>query len=386
MAKTRRSMGLHGQGDQMNRPVTVYGPAYLDRVLRVEQPLLDPRSGPPLDQSVDGVIRIEDGSDLVVRDPSGFEIGIACPIDWPGPTGRIDLNRELRSGTIGRRLVRGVSWQDDLGGMGSGYAKALDGKLVSALGPESDPRSCAISRLLAGAGVRHRAIRLEHPADWTLLISSGGHGDKLPIGFRGCHASLKPEQLGPIGEVDGPGGILVVAAIPNRLAAYVLKQSLANIRFFAPAMRNMIDTEFPISDFCGAIDLLCCNRLEWEALNRAEEVAWRVSILVITDGPNGSTIRFTKPNGDPGRLNIPAFSRRRPPIDTNRAGESYAAELLSTLVRRNWVAQGGVVDPELIREAAIRASAAAGLVLDRMDFGFPSQAEIDDAIRLGRID
>lgn len=370
----------------MNRPITVYGPAYLDRVLRVDQPLLGQGTGPPFDQSVDGLIRTGDGPDLVVRDPSGFEISIECPSDWPGPIGYIDLNRELRSGTVGRRSVRGISWQDDLGGMGAGYAKALGGKLISALGPESDPRSVAISRLLANEGVEHRAIRLDQPADWTLLISSGSHGDKLPIGFRGCHASLKPEQLSSIGAADEAGGILVVAALPNRLASRLLTKSRASIRFFAPAMRNMIDNQFPISGFCGAIDLLCCNRHEWEALDRSEEVAWRVSILVITDGPNGSTIRFTKPNGDPGRLMIPAFPRFRPPLDTNRAGESYAAELLSMLVRLGWAAQSGVADAELIRDAAVRASAAAGLVLDRKDFGFPSQSEIDDAIGLGRIE
>ena len=45
----------------------------------------------------------------------------------------------------------------------------------------------------------------------------------------------------------------------------------------------------------------------------------------------------------------------------------------------------GVVEERVIRTAAERASAAAALVLDRVDFGFPGPAEIDAALRAGRI-
>ncbi|HKI43281.1 MAG TPA: hypothetical protein VKA66_23585 [Mycobacterium sp.] len=37
-----------------NRRVAVFGPAYLDRVLRVNRPLIDPSLGSPIDQSADG--------------------------------------------------------------------------------------------------------------------------------------------------------------------------------------------------------------------------------------------------------------------------------------------------------------------------------------------
>ena len=39
-----------------------------------------------------------------------------------------------------------------------------------------------------------------------------------------------------------------------------------------------------------------------------------------------------------------------------------------------------MVDDGLIRTAAQRSAAAAALVLDRVDFGFPSGAEIDAAL------
>ena len=127
---------------------------------------------------------------------------------WPARSGQ---------GVTGRRLVRGLAWHDDLGGMGAGYAAALGGQLCSALGSESDPTSQAISQRLAEYGIAHDPIRvLDRSADWTLLITSGEFGDKLPIGFRGCHAALAPEssELGPRGRAtcvswprsEPPGG------------------------------------------------------------------------------------------------------------------------------------------------------------------------------------
>jgi len=368
----------------MNRRVAVYGPAYLDRVIRVDRPLVAPGSQ-PLDQSVDGELKGGAGPGFILRDPSGFRIDVECPNDWPGPTGLIELNRILIAGTRDRRRVLGVAWLDDLGGMGAGFAAALQGVLISALGAESDSTSMVIESLLSKARISHRPIRVAaHPADWTLLLTSGGHGDKLPIGFRGCHAALTADQFDST--LDDPAEVLVVAALPNCLGGPLLSRSGARLRFFAPAMRNMLDEAHPISRFSGSIDLLCCNRHEWEALKDSQETAWRVSILAITDGPQGVMVRFTHPTGDPGRIVVPAFPRRRPPVDTNRAGEAFASTLLSTLIEQGWEPESGVIEEAMIRFATLRGSAAAGLVLDRAEFGFASAEEIDAAIRLGRID
>jgi ribokinase len=165
----------------------------------------------------------------------------------------------------------------------------------------------------------------------------------------------------------------------------VLRAPGAGLRFFAPTMRNMLDRECSVASFAGSIDILSCNRLEWEALEDREEVAWQLSILVVTDGLHGSTVRFTTPAGDAGRIRIAAFPRDRPPRDTNRAGEAYAAALVGYLLDQGWQAAQGVVEQGLIGLAAERGSAAAALVLDRIDFGFPDGNEIDAALRSGRV-
>src|SRR6185312_6599578 len=153
----------------MNRQTHVFGPAYLDRVLRVDRALVDPEDGPPLDQSVDG--RWKFGSGLTISDPLGHSIVVELPDDWPGPTGQVELASPLGGGKFqGRREARGCSWLDDLGGMGSGFAAVLHGELISALGSEVDLTSQSVTRLLESHGIAHRPIRVpDKQADWTLL-------------------------------------------------------------------------------------------------------------------------------------------------------------------------------------------------------------------------
>jgi ribokinase len=357
----------------------VFGPAYLDRVLLVDRPLGGDGGTPPLDQSVEGAWKF--GVGLTLVDPGGPEIVVELPNGWPGPTGTVTLSRSILGPSAPpQRTVRALSWHDDLGGMGAGFAAAFGGELVSALGPEDDPTSVAVTDLLEAAGVVHHPIRVYHqPADRTLLLTSGEYGDKLPIGFRGCHACLT--GLGPL--VEAPCGLRVVAGLPNPLAAKALNAAGATVRMFAPAMRNMIDRDCPVSSFAGSIDMLCCNREEWERLDDREEVAWRVSLLVVTDGAAGSTVRFTNPTGEPISLRIPVFPRAHPPRDTNRAGEAYASALVRALLAGGWTP--GVSDEELVARAARRGAAAGALVLDLARFGFPDEAAIDAALEAGRV-
>ncbi len=155
------------------------------------------------------------------------------------------------------------------------------------------------------------------------------------------------------------------------------------IRMFAPALRNMLDRDPPISSFVGSIDILTCNKGEWNQLADREQVAWQLSILIVTDGPHGATLRFTTPEGESSRLQIPAFPRSKLPQDTNRAGEAFGAEFVRTLMESGWTP--GTISPDLARKALERASAASALVLDRLDFGFPTASEVDRAIRFGRV-
>jgi ribokinase len=194
----------------MVRRVLVYGPAYLDRVLRVEGPLVEPELGGPLDRSVEAGSLSPGGPMLRVVDPEGSSLEIWPPTGWPGPSGILRVGSCLTMPGGWRREVRGLGWLDDLGGMGAGYAKAFGGVLVSALGESEDPMTVRVRSLLSDYGIDARPVYLAgRKADWTLLVTSGGSGDKLPIGFRGCHSGLSGV---PAAEDLGLRADLVVAA------------------------------------------------------------------------------------------------------------------------------------------------------------------------------
>lgn len=353
------------------RKTLVFGPAYLDRVLKVDRPLAE---GGAIDRSVSGRWEAVEGPDLLVEGLPEGDLRVVPPDDWPGPSGTIRVG-EGRPGRPARE-VRGLAWHDDLGGMGAGFAKALGGTLHLLLGDEAEPIGRRVVGLLDGAGILHRARHVPgRVGEWTLLLTSGEYGDKLPIGFRDPGPDV--DEPGD----EGPCDLLVAASMTNRRASAALAHRSAGVRLFAPAMRNMTDTAPKISSFAGNIDVLCCNRGEWESLADREEVAWRVSILAVTDGPRGAEVRYTTPTGEAGLAAVPAFPRRSPPKDTNRAGEAFASALVTTLLDAGW--SPGTTDDDLIRLAAARASAAAALILDRVDFGFPTASEIDGALPRG---
>ncbi len=138
----------------------VFGPAYLDRVLRVDRPLTERTRGPAIDQSVQGDAGFTRGETLALLDERGFHLEIEPPPGWQGPTGRIKIRGLSGSTAHERRAVRGLSWSDDLGGMGAGFALALNGTLISALGPQEDPISRKIVALLEQNGISHHAVRV----------------------------------------------------------------------------------------------------------------------------------------------------------------------------------------------------------------------------------
>ena len=366
----------------------VFGPAYLDRVIRVGRPLLDPATNAGvIDRSVDGRRLAGDPSvDGLIHlvGPEDATLTIDPPDGWPGPWGSVAISRRFADrGALGswRRALRGVGWSEDLGGMGAGFAASLAGTLISALGPTDDPASRAIEGLLGQAGIRHEPVRIaDHVADWTLLISSGPHGDKLAVGFRGCHAAwtdFEPWR-------ERRCRVRVVAALPNRVAAWALGEpGFSQIRALFPNARNMLDRVDPLAGFADRFDFLSCNRGEWDDLGDQAGALDRVPIVAVTDGPRGALVRFVDEAGKQDQIEVPVFPRTRPIVDTNRAGEAFASTLLATLIEAGWTP--GPASADLIHRAAWRGSAAAALVLGRSDFGFPTLAEVGRAVALGRV-
>jgi sugar/nucleoside kinase (ribokinase family) len=239
--------------------------------------------------------------------------------------------------------------------------------------------SKSIDSLLARHHIHHRPLRvLDHKADWTLLLTSGSFGDKLPIGFRGCHDALtalpKPDKC----------DLLVFAGLANRLLSKLLSERTADVCLLAPAMRNVVDRQTPLASCLQNVDIISCNRGEWERLANRAEILERTPIVAVTDGAKGGLIYFHDLDRTANTLSFPAFPRTHPPRDTNRAGEAFGSTFVKTLIAGGWMP--GPCSRELIRQAALHASVAAALVIDRLSFGFPSDDTIESALKRGTVE
>lgn len=363
--------------------VLVYGPAYLDIVMRVGLPLVA-QGHSPIDKSVDGTLQhapdLHQALELV--DPSGKRLILTGLDGNRHPTGRLRLSHNLLDHPL--LSMPAIEVTESLGGMGAGYAAALGGELVSALSDIRDQPRDRIEQALQMNRVRHCPILIHGQAtDWTLIVSSGRHGDKLPVGLRGCHAALRAADM----IQTGPWGVVLGASLHNALLAELLAHHADSLRVLAPAMRNCRDQLMPLGDLAGMADLISLNHHEWNELRPADRQAWLHSdaIICVTQGPKGAHLSWVDPAGNRLTHHEPLFTRTMPPVDTNRAGEAFAAFLLRELIQQGWSKRSGPVTQEGLQWAARVGSAAAGLTVNRPGFGFPSVSELVSVIKLGQI-
>jgi sugar/nucleoside kinase (ribokinase family) len=361
-------------------PVLVYGPAYLDFVIRVDRPI----GSVPIDLGSDGVLETDSQDRLAIVCPNGASLKVAGLRARGIPTGRLKTLHDVLPAGFSN-LVEAVETVEDLGGMGAGFAAALGGRLVSAIAGERDSISARIRHLLERCRIDHSPVIVseQSQADSTFIVSSGPFGDKLPIGLRGCHAGLTFERT--VRDVDAE--VVVVASLKNALMDALLGWHPDAFRILAPSARNCRDRVDTVGRLAGKAELLAVNAAEWATMLEADRQAFEASdaILSVTRGPDGARISWRDQHGVRRTHFEPVFPRSRPPVDTNRAGEAFASNFVMALREHGGSAACLQVDEDRVRHAARRAAAAAALVLDMPRFGFPSMFDIQEAIGRGSI-
>ncbi len=362
------------------RQVLVYGPAYLDFVIRVDRPI----ASVPIDLGSDGVLENDSDERLVIVCPNGSSLTITGLQGQAVPVGRLaTLHDVLPAGFS--NTVEAVDTAEDLGGMGAGFAAALGGRLVSALPGESDDISERIRQQVQRYGIDHAPMIVpgQAQADSTFIVSSGPFGDKLPIGLRGCHAAMNCERPGRNAHAE----VVVVASLKNAVMDALLTRYADAFRILAPSARNCRDRADPVGRMAGKADVLAVNMAEWATMQPSDREAFETSdaILSVTRGAEGAEISWRGADGARRKHFEPVFPRSRPPVDTNRAGEAFASHFVMALRESGLSSPGSLVDEERIRHAARHAAAAAGLVIGMPRFGFPSRIEVQEAIRRGSI-
>lgn len=363
-----------------NTTALIFGPAYLDLVIRVAGPISDR----PIDLGCDGHFTPDALDRLEIACPNGASLTIPGLKGTACPTGRLMTANDVLPAGLNRTLAM-IETFEDLGGMGAGYAAALGGRLVSAIAGPTDPLSARVRQAIEREKIDRRLITIaaKSQADTTFIVTSGGNGDKLPVGLRGCHASLEPDDV--LGYDHAP--IVVVASLPNALMHAVLAECQDSLRILAPSARNCRDRSYPLGELAAVTDLLALNSGEWAEMSDTDRRAFEDSaaILSITLGPEGAEILWRNRRGERESHFEPAFPRRQPLVDTNRAGEAFASQLILKLVETGWAHERRTVDEQSVRVAALHASASAGLVIGMPRFGFPSRADVERTVGLGEI-
>lgn len=363
-----------------NLPALIFGPAYLDIVIRVDGPI----AHRPIDLGCDGDFEPDSVDRLEIVCPNGASLLIAGLKGTACPTGRLTTAHDVLPAGLNRTMAV-IETFEDLGGMGAGYAAAFGGRLVSAIACLEDPLSARVRHALEQEKIDHRFITIAamSQADTTFIVTSGGNGDKLPVGLRGCNAALNADDV--LGSESAP--IVVAASLSNALMHAVLTEHRESLRILAPSARNCRDGSYPLGRLAAVTDLLALNAGEWAELAATDRRAFEDSavILSITRGPEGAEILWRNEHGERVSHLEPAFPRRRPPVDTNRAGEAFATQLIRKLVESGWSHECRTFDSQAVRVAARHASAAAGLVIGMPRFGFPSRADVERIVSLGEI-
>jgi ribokinase len=347
----------------------VFGPAYIDRVLTIAQPLLPTAGAPSFDQSVTATNMEPLAEPQVCLDGS---IGDRLVFHLPKNTGCPGLRFTLQEPLLvrlcvgqtipcvtGQYAVETVRFQ--LGGMGAGYAKACHGLLRAPFGADETGR--LVQTLLDEAGVSVSPSILPACQSDASLIILTPRAEKLAVGVRDAlrHWRYTEEDA----TLAQAARAVIFCGAPNALVADILSRGVDAAVMYAPNMRNVDDTTVPLATLAPYIHYLAMNALEWAHLGEPQVLLATIPLISVTDGAHGSRVYVYG-----RRLDIPAVPHPAP-RDTNRAGETYAATLFNALLAIYPNFPKDRLDEDAVRWAAVQASRQASRQLDITSFDFP---------------
>jgi hypothetical protein len=345
----------------------IFGPAYLDLVIKLKVPIV-PELPTPLDQSlpVKSIISDESRTIQLISD-----IGDNLIINFTAKHACINGKYHLNEGILSRRC--GIDCQpinktiqadesfQQLGGMGAGYAKAFGGLLRMPLG--DDAVGSKLREILASHHIISKPALLSgHNSDTTVVIQSQT-GDKLAAGYRDAlaHWQCCDDDIAMAKKAE----YIIFCGASNSFMEKILFSGLSALVMCAPSMRNIDDADCPLADLANKIDYLAMNALEWSHLDRQNEIINAIPLITITDGARGSDIYLYGK-----QYFFPALPHHGP-VDTNRAGETYASTIWKAIFHYCPSFPKDKISEELLNRIAKLASQQAHRQLDIVEFAFP---------------
>jgi sugar/nucleoside kinase (ribokinase family) len=315
------------------------------------------------------MIARDDGVLLVVG-PTGDLLRFFLPEEGRATAATYRLAEPILARLLGAAAVRTVGgefvvrrYRTQVGGMGAGFALALGGLLRAPFGRD------AVAELVLGelatAGVRALPEYLSDCASDTSLVIISPRGDKLCVGVR--QAMIRWRTTPRDRALVHSAASLIFCGAPQAMLAEVFAWRPDVPVMCAPAMRNVSDVDCPLAEFAAHIHYLALNALEWEHLPGKERLREEIPVISITDGPHGSRILLR----GGAEYAIPATPRPGP-LNTNRAGETYASTFFKVLLHD---APTFFRTRRLAGDIAVRAgqiaSRQAARQLDITGFAFP---------------
>jgi sugar/nucleoside kinase (ribokinase family) len=370
--------------------VLVFGPAYLDHVVRVRGPLCGrdwPEAGAapvPLDYSrteAGRSVSNEPGTFLRIESPGGDVIRVTGGKE-PGAVLRVAEDRICDEDAVRRvtgcgrvpPVLSTVALADEwgqLGGMGTGFALALDGRLVAPVGA-SDDTGERVGELLTENRVSHALVPVRGAqTDTTTLILSDA-GDKLPIGRRDAILKVGASEL--LAAASEAEVVIMTASLPSAVVAELASRT-SGWKLFAPSLRSI--REGGIEEIAAHVDAMSMNETEWAGIGDQREVLAHCSLVAVTHGGRGVSMHFRGAQGRTETARVPAAP---PPaiVDINRAGEAFTAGLIGALLAEAGLGamRCGHYREDVVREAAWEGAIAAALELVIEETRFPSREEV----------
>lgn len=345
----------------------IFGPAYLDMVIKVPGPIFS-FLPTPFDQSlpVKSII-LDESLTVLLKSDICDDLRILLPAN----SLRVGGEYHLREAILSRRhgiecqpvvnTIQADACYQQLGGMGAGFAKAFGGLLRMPLGDDAPGQM--LCKMLDDNKINAKPTILPgHASDSTLMIQSAT-GDKLAAGYRDALINWQASEDDY--SIAENADYIIFCGAPNQFMTTILSHNIPAKIMCAPAMRNIDDENYQLADIAGKISYLAMNALEWANLRRRDEIISNIPLISITDGARGCDIYLHGKS-----YFFPALPHPGP-VDTNRAGETYASSLWKAIMHLCPDFPCRKISPETLTHIAGIAGKQAHRQLDLIDFAFP---------------
>jgi len=309
----------------MNNSTLVVGPSYLDIVIRIFDPIISDDIF--LDQSLPYISEMKrEKGKIIFKTDNGSELKISLPDAFSLFSVAV-LCADIPDVELFKKEIVPSEILVEIGGMGSGYAAALNSPLVTPF--RDDYFGERLSLLQHKYKIETIPILSKKPSDLSIVILND-RGEKLAGGIR---ESIDNMEFTPeIALAAKNCEKIIFCGADNYFCRSLVEKISEDSRelskiILAPSRRNILSVKMPYSEISKQIAYLTLNRGEWELFDEESRVYFikKATLITITDGKDDVEIIFL------GEHTFISPKKPETILDVNRAGETFSAYIIKRL-------------------------------------------------------